>query len=172
LHAKAQNCYEAAIPDWYFTKLAKDNDKFDLFRSEFMPQYYGIKKIVWKQVNFNYAILKTKKPLIENSQLTDNIKIRFFYNDCNTFFDDPCLVFESEELLTMPDDTEYAIQFCFYQKGKQEHNSIIKKADDYFRFGNHYYYVIKVKDIDLQNIEEIKDIDIKVNSAKVIHLHQ
>lgn len=58
--AKVNQNDQVEIPDWYFTKLAKETDKFDLFRSDAMPAYYGIKQIKWNPAYFNYAILKTK----------------------------------------------------------------------------------------------------------------
>ena len=166
--AKVQNRDEAEIPDWYFTKLAKENDKFDLWRSEFMPQYYAIRKIVWKPVNFNYAILKTKQPLIENAQLTAKRKMRLFYNDSNTFFDEPCFVFEFEE----PFEKNAKIQFRFYRSKKEQLNIVVISEDDICQFGNHCYYVVRTKDIGLQDIAELKGIEIMADSEKITLLRQ
>lgn len=172
LQAKANNNDEAEIPDWYFTKLAKENDKFDLWRSESMPQYYGIKKIVWHSVNFNYAILKTKQPLIENFQLAGKGKMRLFYNDCNTFFDESCFVFEFEKPLTLPNDNKEKIQFQVYQKDKKQYFNVVMNESDFCRFGNRFYYVIRAKEIGLQDTNGIKKIDLMVNSEKITLLHQ
>ena len=133
-----------------------------------MPQYYAIRKIVWKPVNFNYAILKTKQPLIENAQLTAKRKMRLFYNDSNTFFDEPCFVFEFEE----PFEKNAKIQFRFYRSKKEQLNIVVISEDDICQFGNHCYYVVRTKDIGLQDIAELKGIEIMADSEKITLLRQ
>lgn len=156
LRAKAQGYSEVSIPDWYFTKLLKESDKFDLWRSDSMPEYYGIKKIVWEPADFNYAILKTKKPVVFTSQLNNNLSLRMFYNNSNIYFDEPSLVFEFERPLNLFDKKNAVIEFNFYLNNQNQFVSIDKKTEDFCKIGNFYYYVVKLNDIDFQTIKKME----------------
>lgn len=49
------------IPGFFFTHLAKNSDKFDLFHSGAMAPYYGVKSIEPFYVGFNYAQINKAK---------------------------------------------------------------------------------------------------------------
>ena len=156
LQAKAGGKDKAQIPDWYFTKLAKNDDKFDLWQSTYIQEYYGIKRIVSKPVHFNYAVLKTKRPLIDNFQIANNHKIRLFYNDSSSFFDVPCLVFELEKPEHINCEEERTkMTFCLHIANETKTISIDDNSTNFAQFGDCCYYTIKLTDMDLCSINKI-----------------
>ena len=157
LQAKAKNQVVVEIPNWYFTKLEKNNDKFDLYHSFYMQNYYNIKKIIVEPINFNYAIIKTKKRILPYILPTDDFHVNLLCNDSYVFFDEPCLVFEFDKDLKVYDKTNYKLQFrlFFIREGKEQFVCIEKSIDDYTRIGNLFYYVVKLNNLGLQTIKRI-----------------
>lgn len=162
LQAKIKGYNLVEVPDWYFTKLAKYNDTFDLCKFGETNKYYGIERIIWKPVYFNYAVLKTKEPLIRHYKLNNNLYALMYLNDSHPFFDDPCLVFGFEESLELFLNKNAKMLFRFYEKGNQNYVEIEKNIDDYVKIGNNYYCAVKFGDIHLQAIDII---DIVFNGA-------
>ena len=167
--AKVNQNDQVEIPDWYFTKLAKETDKFDLFRSDAMPAYYGIKQIKWNPAYFNYAILKTKKPIITGIQVTDTIKMDCYHFGGYCFFDDASLVFGFDcSPLLLTDKTDSKIFFMLYlmkeKSVSQEPIVVEQNVATFTKVENHYYYAIKTpKNF---KVQDIKRIDIALDTAK------
>lgn len=157
LQAKYQNQNEVEIPDWYFTKLAKNRDTFDLWRSDFMPKYYGVKRIIWNPVDFNYAIIKTQKPYLGNSTSIDQLQVKLFCNMSSEFFDEASLVFEFPQTLILSAGNFDKVWFRFYSADKQHFVCVVKGTNDFSKIENNCYYVIYLNEI---NLQEIKAIDV------------
>ena len=162
LQTKIKGCNQVEVPDWYFTKLAKYNDTFDLCKFGETNKYYGIERITWKPVYFNYAVLKSKEPLIRHYKLNNDLYALMYLNDCQSFLDDPCLVFGFEDSLELFLNRNAKMLFRFYEKGNPSFVEIEKNIDDYIKIGNNYYCAIKFGDIHLQTIDMI---DIVFNGA-------
>ena len=81
-------------------------------------------------------------------------------------------VFEFEKPLTLPNDNKEKIQFQVYQKDKKQYINVVMNESDFCRFGNRFYYVIRAKEIGLQDTNGIKKINLIVNSEKITLLHQ
>lgn len=64
LDAKARGADEVKVPAYYYTKLLKPSDKLASFDNNAVDYYYGLKKIEYYPVSFNYADLK-KVPRID-----------------------------------------------------------------------------------------------------------
>lgn len=161
--AKIHHSKQAEIPDWYFTKLGKSTDKFDLFRSDAMPAYYGIKHIAWNPAYFNYAIIKSGKPIIENLQVMERIKTTIFYNNTCRFFDDPSLVFGFNNLpLSLVNNNSGKIFFALHMKDNHsafEKTMVLEEhLGKFTKIGNCYYIAARINE-NIQ-INDIKRIDI------------
>ncbi len=92
---------ELTIPDFYFTKLMKPNDKFDLYHnSTAHGKHFGVKNIVKTPAHFNYAILLTTKPFsIENVHSKNGLSIK------NIYISDNLLVVETNQSVLNHEDT-------------------------------------------------------------------
>ena len=146
----------ALIPDWYFTRLAKDADKFDLYRSHAMPSYYGLDEIIWKDVTFNYAVIKNVDPISVNKQLKDGLMLNNMYIRFDSPFEQT-FVFEFDHPLT-----EFALKgdkiFYVHLKidGRDGFLNEDLKLTDYIQFGEKYYYG---RTIFTPNINELSTIE-------------
>lgn len=78
--SKSVNKQTANIPEWYFTKLLKDSDKFDTFKSGAMPTFYGIQSINYFPVNFNYAAIINGDQISLDKPLKEKLKLLKIYN--------------------------------------------------------------------------------------------
>lgn len=93
--AKSNKEQSVKIPDWYFTKLLNNSDKFDMFRSDAMPRYYGVKNIEWTNALFEYSITKTQTPTVLNLALINDLKLdAIFYSNEHNIFDKNKLILQ------------------------------------------------------------------------------
>ncbi len=157
---------EVKIPDWYFTKLVKSSDKFDLFRSGAMPGYYGIKNIIWKPSNFNYAIIKNRRPLVSNKKLSIGLIVNLYHVD-NWFFDEPSLIFEfnKNQLLLAAKNASHLF-FHVYLYGEGKFVNADMRIKDFTEIGDKCYFVIKMKDKKIKSIKSIEKINFGIYDAK------
>ena len=173
VEAKMRHWEKAVIPDWYFTKLAKDTDKFDLFRSDAMPEYYGIQHILWTPAHFNYAILKSKKPVLKDLKVTDRIKMNFYYDNSYRFFNEPCFIFGFDDL---PQSFNKNGKICFVLHVKNNNLSVFENRvaieeniEDFTKVGDRYYFALRLKDsIQVKDIEKIDLILSSQETRKVL----
>lgn len=168
LRAKAKGCNEVQIPGWYFTKLARQSDKFDTWHCCAMQEYYEIENIVIQTASFNYAILKTKQPIIDNLKLTDQRKMRLYYNDSISFFDEPCFVLELEKPLNKNiKDRKAKISFGLHIGDQTKIICIDNNSEGFNQFGDWYYYIVKLNNINKNTISKI-DINYEGTSPSAI----
>lgn len=171
--AKLRNCETVEIPDWYFTKLGKSTDKFDLFQSDAMPKYYGIKNILWTPAHFNYAILKSKKPLLKDLQVSNRIKMNFYYDNSLVFFDEPSFIFGFDYLPQLFSRNENdKICFALHMRNNTSvyDKSLIieERTGNFTKVGNYYYYAIRLNNS--VQVKDIERIDIVLNSRETSKL--
>ena len=138
--AKMSGNTSAKIPDWYFTRLSKDTDKFDIFRSGAMPRYYGLTSIEYAEPTFNYAVINNTRPLQINENLKEGLVL------CNVFmkFSSPfeqTIVFEFSDLLTKY--TEEGDQYLYIHLFLDDRAEFINadlKLTDFLKIDDKYYY--------------------------------
>jgi hypothetical protein len=130
----------AIIPDWYFTRLAKDVDKFDMFRSEAMPSYYGLNNIEWKGITFNYAVIKNTKPISVNEQLKDGLTLTNMYVKFNAPFEQT-IVFEFDNsLMNFVQEGDKTLYMHLNIDGREEFINADLNLNDFVQLGDKYYY--------------------------------
>lgn len=145
--AKNSGINEAKIPDWHFTKLLKNSDRFDMYRSGAMPKYYGIEKITWLPANFNYGILRYTKPNILNFDINSELKLLSIYSYRELFLmKKAVLVFDSQ----LKDN----ITVNFYKTNKLSKTTKII-SDNFTLISGKYYYPIPFKFFDIKEFDKI-----------------
>lgn len=70
---------DAILPQWYFTKLSKANDKFDTFHSSSLAKFYGIKHSSVYNVNFDYGQIIRAPRYTLNLHLVNDAEIIAIY---------------------------------------------------------------------------------------------
>lgn len=69
---------EVTIPSYYFTKLLKRRDMFDLFHSDSQASWFNVKKINMKFVDYDYSILLTARVItFVNKTDLENVKVYY-----------------------------------------------------------------------------------------------
>lgn len=146
----------ADIPDWYFTKLVKESDKFDMFRSGNMPGYYGLKNINWLPARFNYAILKKGKPINLNTELIGNLKINSVYIDNTKIFSPRGIVIELNDNPTKYASKEDNVFFIHLIENDEKGfiNSDVG-LNDFTKIGDKYYYFANGRKGNMKNVVRI-----------------
>ena len=130
----------AVIPDWYFTRLPKDSDKFDTFRSGDMPKYYGLNNIEWKNVTFNYAVIENTKPININEKLMDGLTLSNMYVKFNAPFEQT-IVFEFDNsLFDFVQEGEKNLYIHLIIDGRDGFYNADLDLNDFVQIGEKYYY--------------------------------
>ncbi|SEI97937.1 hypothetical protein SAMN05216514_10747 [Kandleria vitulina] len=130
----------AIIPDWYFTRLAKDSDKFDMFRSGAMPTYYGLNNIEWKNINFNYAVIKNAKPINVNKKLKNGLTLTNIYAKFNAPFEQT-IVFEFDNsLMNFVQKGDTILYIHLKIDGREMFVNADLDLNDFVQIGDKYYY--------------------------------
>lgn len=145
--AKRNNLNEAKIPDWFFTRLLKDTDKFDLYKSNSMPKYYEIEQITWLPAYFNYAILKTVNPYNINLQIKDDLEISSIYYYKEYFI-------SKKIVLVFNKPIQEKFDISLNTNDKKVFNLEIDKLNSTL-VGNKYYYLLPLINIDIIDIDKI-----------------
>ena len=69
---------EVTIPGYYFIKLQKWRDRFDLYHSESQASWFNVKKVHKKDVDYDYSILLTART-IPHVNKTDLKNVKVYY---------------------------------------------------------------------------------------------
>ena len=150
-NAKEKGENEAKIPDWYFTKLVKNRDQFDLYKCPYMPRYYDIEKITWLPAKFNYAIIKTQKPILSEN-LPNNLKLNLFYdNPYRLFSDNRILAFEfNKDIKEIAEQNGNLLLAHLFLNKNEEFITT-----DFMQIEEKFYYLVNLNDKKIENIEKI-----------------
>lgn len=156
--AKNKGKNEVKIPDWYFTRLLKKTDKFDMYRSGAMAPYYGVKKIIWMPVKFNYSVLKNTKPIKINMNLKNSLKLKsIFYSNGYKIFDKNRIILEfNNSLLNYIKKGDNILFIHLYLKNNDSFINKDQDINNFTQIGESFYYCIDLNNIKLDNIEFIK----------------
>lgn len=144
--AKLNRKQSVKIPDWYFTRLLKDADKFDMYRSNAMPKYYNINNIEWTNVYFDYSILKTQKPILLDLPLTKDLKLKaIFYSDGHKVFDKNMLIlqFNKSPLKYIKNGDDILYVHVYPKNGEKFINKDID-LNEVSEINSNFYYAIPV----------------------------
>ncbi|MCR5293860.1 MAG: DUF6056 family protein [Lachnospiraceae bacterium] len=138
--AKADGSDKAVIPDWYFTRLAKDTDKFDTFRSAALPAFYGISSIEWKGVDFNYAVIKNTEPIVINKQLKEGLTLTNVYVNLNAPFEQTVAFEFNRSLMDFSQDGDEVLYIRLNIDGRDECVYADLNVNEGVQIGDKYYY--------------------------------
>ncbi|WP_313374660.1 DUF6056 family protein [Chishuiella sp.] len=155
---KKDNKDTITIPDWNFTRLLKPSDAFDTYRSPSMPEYYGVKNITYKIVNFNYGALIEGDKYPINKNLKGNLKILNIYNytiDPMDFTHKKGIIIEfNESIKNYIQEGDNLIFIHFIDKKGQFINSD-RLIDSEIELNNKFYIDTSLDKIRISNLEKI-----------------
>lgn len=143
----------AIIPSYYFPKLLKEGDKFDMYHSQSMASYFGIKHIDKPiQVNYNYTIINDIKNILKT--ISKNTDIILYYKNSNILDKNGTIVIQVDDFNIIKDKYIYVKIFNIRDKKIQ----ILKFENQYIDICGKYYSGLTIKNL---NISDICDIEIK-----------
>ena len=144
---------KAIIPSYYFPKLLKEGDKFDMYHSSSMASYFGVKYIYKPiQVNYNYAIINNTKNILKT--ICKNKDITLYYKNSNIFDKNGTIIVQINDLNIIKYKDIYVKFFNIRDKKMQ----ILKFENQYIDICGKYYSGLTIKNL---NISDICDIEIK-----------
>ena len=138
--AKANGNDTAIIPDWFFTRLVKDADKFDMFRSGAMPSYYGLNNIEYKDIAFNYAIIENTKPISIKEQLKDGLTLNNMYVKFNSPFEQTIAFEFDNSLMNFVQEGDTTLYMHLNIDGREEFINADLNLNDFVQMGDKFYY--------------------------------
>ena len=155
--AKTKGQKTVKIPNWYFTNLLKNDDKFDMFRSSVMPKYYGIKEINWTPAFFDYSILNINKPFILNKSLKDDLKLNaIYYIDGHKIFQPNQLILEFNQLpKNYKQEQDNIFYIHLFTDKHSEYLNKNRRFDQFTEIKGKYYSKIEINDLNYHNIKKL-----------------
>lgn len=173
LTAIKNNEISVSIPDWYFMPTLKRLDTFDPYQSGMMPQYYGIQSIIWKPINFNYAILITGNNILVNQTIKDELQLLKIYTQSNILqWKKQQITLEFNSSLKKYKNSYIVLTF-HDKNGKTV--QINQSINDEISIGNNFYINTSIKDY--VHIDDVQYINIDIYNhdntqqlSKVINL--
>lgn len=167
---------KVTIPDWYFTRLLKNGDKFDTFRPRNMAKYYNLEALTWKDVGFNYASIRTLPPIKINKKLKDGLILKNIYVAFNLPFEQTLVLEFNRDLREFCDKDEITLFLHLflegYDKSEDSADCINLSIDlnNYVQDGNSFFYGKSILTPDISTLDKIElglhDPDTKTTSVK------
>ncbi|SFS85901.1 hypothetical protein SAMN02910357_02260 [Succinivibrio dextrinosolvens] len=134
---------EPEVPAYYFVKLLKKRDMFDLYHSEDQARYFHVKKISVKDVDYDYSALKRGQELLfTNKSSLENVKV--YYQPGNLLLRNSTLLIESSSALPDKLNIEYEVL------GKAETEKLT--LSNPIKLKDRYYIGISRKLPDVKNV--------------------
>lgn len=145
---------EVHLPDWHFTGLLRNGDKFDKYKSEAMCRYYRMDTINWDSVHFNYAKLRSADRVIYNVPVADGLKPISLYKQGNGR--EYKLIFEfNARLSDYASAQEDTLRIHLMGSGHQAEYIKDGRIKECSRIGDSYYYVISASDESVSGCQRI-----------------
>lgn len=152
MDAKGEGNDTAVIPDWYFTRLLKNTDKIDTFRSSIMFDYYGMKDIEWQNINYNYAAIRTGNPIHVEQTFKDDLVLENIYTKLSPPFENT-VVFEFDHCVSdYAEPGEKKLFVHLFVEGQEKFINADVSPDDFLKIGDKYYYGFTSQTLDLRDL--------------------
>ncbi len=144
---------EAIIPSYYFPKLLKEGDKFDMYHSQSMASYFGINHIDKPiQVNYNYTIINDNRNILKT--IYKNKYITLYYKNSNIFDKNGTIIIQVDDF----DIIKYKDIYIKFFNIRDKKITILKFDNQYIDICGKYYSGLTIKNL---NMSGICDIEIK-----------
>ncbi|EPL1953314.1 TPA: hypothetical protein I8627_001664 [Citrobacter freundii] len=143
------------IPEYYFGRLAKYNDRFDLYHAKAMDRYYSVKEIKTFPVGFDYARINTREYVTPSTNEWDGISaIKFIYY-CENFCNDKFFISEINKDIHQKDykDTSFYVRLI-EENGKQDYLMDLKLNTTIIN--GRFFIWAKLGGVNLKKIDTIK----------------
>lgn len=155
LDAKEEGLDTAVIPDWYFTRLLKNTDKLDTFRTTIMFEYYGMTEIEWQDIDYNYAVIRTVDPINTDQELKDGLTLKNVYAKFSAPFENT-LVFEFDDnVADYTEEGEKQLYVHLYLDGREGFVNKSLLPGNFLKIGDKYYYGITDPAMDMNKLIKI-----------------
>ncbi len=156
--------------DLYFTRLLKNSDKLDTHRSNNAYLYYGMEEIRWRAARFNYAVIRTTRPVPVDMKLDNGLTLNNLYVNFALPFEQT-LVFEfDKELLDHVKEGDKRLYVHLFVDGRDEYINASISLNDFIQIGGKYYYGKSIPTPDLRKLHTIEfgffNPDTKENSGE------
>lgn len=158
LEGKKAGKREFDIPDWYFTKLLKHSDKFDTYRSGAMKGYYGVDKINWTPVNFNYAALYVDDKYVLDKKLIDDlVLITIYEHQADTPFRKrkQLLLEFNQSVSNYIKNGDKTLYIHLYYKGDSKFVNVDQPLNREVKIGEKFYFNIPPQKRPLEELSHI-----------------
>ena len=152
LDAKEEGSDTVTIPDWYFTRLLKDTDKIDTFRSSIMSKYYGMRTINWQNIDYNYAAIKTGKSIQVEQPFKDDVMLENIYTKLNPPYENTVVLEFDHCVADYAEAGEKKLYIHLFLDGQEEFVNADVSVDDFIRIGDKYYYGFTCQTPDLRKL--------------------
>lgn len=130
------------VPNWFFTRLIKSNDKFDTFRSHAAPEYYGIDSIEWQDVGFNFAVLRNGDAAELNAPVQDGLVLQKVYTTKKSPFENTIALEFDQDVASFVEEGGKSFHVHLYTEKSEDPIDIELPLNRGIRIGAHYYYGI------------------------------
>lgn len=156
LESKLSGNSVVEIPDWYFTRLLKPQDKFDTYRSDAMPNYYGVKEIIWTPVSFDYSVLLNDKSIKVNQKLFDELELSSIYSYKEFGAAGNKLIFEfTDSLLNYIEDGDDILYMHLYKKNEAGFVNADIEIKVFDKIGRKYYYIVDLNGLEIDDVSQV-----------------
>jgi hypothetical protein len=155
LDAKANGSDTAVVPNWFFTRLAREADKFDTYAAHRMTQYYGVDYIDWKDTTFNYAVIRTSEPISVNKEIKDGLTLTNAYIKINSLFEQTIVLEFDKPVLEYIEDGDRVFYMHLYVDWRDDYIRADVDLDDFIEIDGKYYYGKTVLNPSLKKLEKI-----------------
>lgn len=133
------------IPDYFFKPLVKNTEKFDLYRSSFMKNYYSIDSISYIEPKFDYSIIDNDGWLNMEGAQSNNIKF-FLYT--NVPFYSKMLIIQAEDVTSIPNKVAVLMN-----NGDEK---VISLEGPAYEIEGKFYKNVILKNMSFSNIKTVK----------------
>ncbi|MCT4709486.1 DUF6056 family protein [Enterobacteriaceae bacterium H11S18] len=152
--ARSEGQQTVSIPEYYFPKLAKYNDRFDTYHSRSMARFFGVKEISVFRLNFDYSQINKSNFIDVKIPLLNGYSVKRIYKYSENFGITNMVVLELSGPINKSLNSDYNIYTHIYTKG--HHNFINGDVAAYpVKIDGRYFTWKDIGDISTDKIDKI-----------------
>lgn len=145
----------ATVYDYYFTRMLKNSDKFDTHRSSNTSKYYGLDAIRWRSSSFNYAVIRTSKPISVNMNLNNGLTLKNIYLNLQLPFEQTLIMEFDKELSECVQEGDNRLFVHLFDDSKKGYINASISLNNFIQIGDRYYYGKSIPSPELKKLHKI-----------------
>lgn len=152
--AKFSGEKEASVPDFWYTRLAKQNDKFDNYHnSQMMGSFFGLKNVALDKATFDYSGIKTGIKKGVNIHIKDDLYIKALYLAKGSVLIPDMIIMEfNKDPASYLNPASYKLFMHAYHGDKMLNMDSYPEA---IKLSGRYYYGVSLRDVSLSEVSSI-----------------